>query len=172
VPRETESPHPITGYLAEDHDRLDALLARAVADPGAFDAAAFAEFRAGLLRHIGIEEKVLLPAARAARGGEPLEEARRLRIEHGALAALLVPTPTAALVEEIRSILAPHNAVEEGPAGVYARCETLLAGQAEEVAARVRAYPPVRVAPHADGPRVVRTAADALRVSAMQFERR
>jgi hypothetical protein len=30
----------------------------------------------------------------------------------------------------------------------------------------------VRVAPHADGPRVVRTAADALRVSAMQFERR
>jgi hypothetical protein len=33
----------------------------------------------------------------------------------------------------------------------------------------MRAYPPVRVAAYRDGPRVLRTAADALRQSALQF---
>jgi hypothetical protein len=42
-----------------------------------------------------MEEKVLLPAAQKARGGEPLQIAAKLRLDHGALAALLVPTPTA-----------------------------------------------------------------------------
>lgn len=161
-------PGPIERYLAEDHARLDALLSRAVATPGAFDRAAFDAFRAGLLRHIGIEEKVLLPAAREAQGGEPLQEARRLRVEHGAIASLLVPTPTPALVAEIRSILGPHNALEEDPDGLYERCDRLLAGRAEEIVERIRAYPPVRVAAYNDGPRVLRTAAEALAASAKQ----
>ncbi|HYG69764.1 MAG TPA: hemerythrin domain-containing protein, partial [Anaeromyxobacteraceae bacterium] len=143
----THSPAgPITGWLAQDHARLEALLARAVATPGALDREPFDLFRAGLLRHIAIEEKILLPAAREARGGEPLPAARRLRIDHGALAALLVPTPTPELVRELRSILDPHNAIEEGPEGVYAACEALLASRAEELAARIRDYPPVKVA--------------------------
>ena len=48
----------------------------------------YAEFRAGLLRHIGIEEKLLLPAARRARSGTPIERAHQLRIEHGAIGLL------------------------------------------------------------------------------------
>ena len=43
-------------YLADDHRRLDALLERAMSDPENIDAAAYAQFRSGLLKHIGVEE--------------------------------------------------------------------------------------------------------------------
>jgi hypothetical protein len=86
-------PHHVLGavarFLADDHERLDALLRSAVAQPGTIGQAAYAEFRAGLLKHIGMEEKILLPAAQRARGGEPLPIAAKLRLDHGALAALL-----------------------------------------------------------------------------------
>ncbi len=100
--------------LAHDHARLDGLLQRAVADAGAINHAAYAAFRAGLLTHIGMEEKILLPAAQRWRGGVPLPIAAKLRRDHSALAALLVPTPTPAIVAALRTILAAHNALEDG----------------------------------------------------------
>jgi len=164
----------ISRFLSEDHDRLEALLARATARPDAVDPEPYEAFRSGLLRHIGIEEKILVPAFRAAGPPDPEFEAlaRRLRIDHGAIAALLVPSPSHALVAEIRSILGPHNEVEEGEAGLYARCDARLRADAEPLVARMRAYPPVRTTPHNDGPRVHRTAAEALAISAKQFEKR
>jgi len=163
---------PITSFFREDHDRLDGLLRRAVATPGAIDREAFAAFRAGILRHIAWEEKILFKAAREARGGDPLPLARRLRIDHGAITLLLSPTPTPEIVEELRSILEPHNEVEEGPGGIYETCEKLLADRAGEILDRVRAYPDVKLNPHYDGPEVFRTAKDALAMSGRQFERR
>ena len=50
-------------YLADDHARLDDALRRATRDSDRIDQTAYAEFREGLLRHIGMEEKILLPAA-------------------------------------------------------------------------------------------------------------
>jgi hypothetical protein len=165
-------PGPIHRFLAEDHDRLDALLQRALARPGEVDREPFDAFRAGLLRHIGMEEKILLPAARQARAGEPLPLARRLRIDHGAITSLLVPTPTPAIVEELRSILGPHNLVEEEPGGLYQACDALLAGRAAELVARMEACPPVKVNRYQDGPAVHCTAASALASSARQFDRK
>jgi hypothetical protein len=171
--RDLTSGRSLTQFLAADHERLDALLARAVREPGAFDLAAFDDFRAGLLRHIGIEEKLLFPAVRAARAGEPHPDWRRLRIDHGALTSLLVPPPNEDLVAEIRSILEPHNVIEEGPGALYESCDALLgAEEASALLERMRAYPPVKVAPYRDGPRVLHRAEDALRVSAKQFEGR
>lgn len=167
TPAPDGAPGPIVKLLAAEHLVLDALLSGAVARPGEVDRRAFDDFRAGLLRHIAVEEKILLPAAREARGGEPLPEARRLRIEHGAIAALLVPTPTPELVEEIRKILYPHNVVEE-QGGVYERCEALIGDRADEILHRIRTYPPVKVARYQDGPRVCRTAEEALELSAKQ----
>ena len=86
---------PLRRFLTEDHQRLDRLLQAALTDDHRVDAAAYHQFRAGLLRHIGMEEKILLPAAQRLRGGEPLPLAAKLRLDHGALAALLMPTPTA-----------------------------------------------------------------------------
>jgi hypothetical protein len=162
----------VTRYLADDHARLDALLERSVRDPGEVDLEAFGAFRAGLLRHIGIEEKLLFPALRAARGGEPHPDWVRLRIDHGALTSLLVPSPTPDLVAEIRSILVPHNAVEEGRGAVYDGCDALLGEEAAALVEKMRAYPPVKVAAYRDGPRVLRRAEDALRLSAQQFRER
>jgi len=159
----------IATFLADDHAALDALLARAVRAVGAVDLEAYGEFRARLLRHIAIEEKILFPAIKEARSGEPHPDWKRLRIDHGAITSLLVPPPTPALVRELRSILEPHNAVEEGPGALYESADALLARDAAMLVERMRAYPPVKVAPHRDGPRVLRRAEDALRVSAMQF---
>ena len=164
-------PGPIFQFLTEDHERLDALLTRALARPGEIDLVAYGAFREGLLRHIALEEKILLPAMTAARGGEPVPQARRLRVDHGAIAALLVPTPTPELAGEILRILLPHNVVEEGAGGVYEACDALLATDGIALVERMRAYPPVKVARYHDGPRACRTAEEALRVSALQSER-
>jgi hypothetical protein len=160
----------VAAFLADDHARLDGLLARAVQDPGAIDLDAYGEFRGRLLRHIALEEKLLFPALRAARGGEQHPDWVRLRIDHGAITSLLVPPPTAELVSELRSILVPHNAIEEGPGAVYAAADALPPAELAALVGRMRAYPPVKVAPDRDGPRVLHRAEDALRVSAMQFD--
>ena len=69
---------------------------------------------------------MLLPAARKQRGGEPLPVAAKLRLDHGALTALLVPSPTAKVVAAIQAILKLHNPLEEDPGGMYDQCDDLL----------------------------------------------
>jgi Hemerythrin HHE cation binding domain len=72
------TPHgAIWRLLANDHARLDLLLQRVGSCRSAEDIAAYDQFRRGLLRHIAMEEKVLLPAAERARGA-PIPEALRL----------------------------------------------------------------------------------------------
>ena len=162
----SERPHPMPGplyrMLAEDHARLDGLLRDAMTEAGLIDRAAYAEFRAGLLKHISMEEKILLPTAQRLRGGEPLALAARLRLDHGALAALLVPTPTPAIIAALRSILGAHNVVEEGPGGVYEGCEQLVGAEADALLAQLHAAPAVPVAPYSDGPLVMDTVRRAL----------
>jgi hypothetical protein len=153
---------PIARFLADDHERLDALLQRAVVESGTIDRVVYAEFRAGLLKHIGMEEKILLPAAQRGRGGEPLPTAAKLRLDHGALVALLVPTPTSRIVAAIRTILADHNALEEGRGGVYEVCEQLAGAEANALLASLRAAPEVPVNSHVDGPRIMDAAHRAL----------
>jgi hypothetical protein len=152
----------ITELLIADHRRLDILLERAAAGPR-LDAVAFETFRAGLLRHIAIEEKLLLPAARRARGGEPITRAHALRIDHGALGTLLVPSPDHALCAELARIITTHDALEEGPGGVYEECEALIGpDQSRVLCCNARAFPEIKVARHFDGEGVVRTAELAL----------
>jgi len=149
-------------YMAADHDRLDRLLERARSSNDRFDVDAFEEFRVGLLRHIGIEEKILLSEARRRRGGDPLPIAARLRVEHAAIASLLVPTPDHALVGEIQTLLVPHNRAEEEAGGAYELIETLAGDDAEELLRRAQAAPWPPPARHFDGAGVMRTAAEAL----------
>jgi hypothetical protein len=138
--------------MTEDHVRLDHLLARSEREDGTMDMVTYAEFRRGLLRHIAMEEKVLLPFARARNGGEPLAMASALRTDHGQMAKLLVPTPTPALCDQLRALIARHNALEEGPAGLYATCDAMAGEDVEPLVDRLRAQPEVPVAPHYDGP--------------------
>jgi regulator of cell morphogenesis and NO signaling len=170
MPRFAAIGGPISQAMALEHERLEALLDRSVADRGSFDLPAFEEFRAGLLRHIGIEEKILLIDARRRRGGEPLPMAKQLRVEHGALAKLLVPTPDHGLVAEIRALLRSHDAFEEGPGGLYETCERLAGDEASELLERIRKAPPVPLAAHFDGVEAQRTAAGGSARRVMQMK--
>lgn len=156
---------PLGAHLAMDHRAMDVLLDRASrGDPGGpLDLDAFEQFRARLLRHIAIEEKLLFPAARRAGAGPALlERMQRLRVEHAAITTLLVPTPDAALVAELRRALGPHDIVEEAPGGVYDQCEALIGDGCDALLQQVLAYPPVKVARHVDRRDSVRTLAEAL----------
>ena len=55
----------ILGFLAKDHDRLDALFSKACANEARIDRDVYEAFRLGLLKHVGMEELILLPAAHA-----------------------------------------------------------------------------------------------------------
>ncbi len=145
---------PIQRFLTRDHERLDELLRRSIAEPDKVDMAPYEEFRRGLLRHIAMEEKVLIPEAKRLRGGEPPAVAKQLRADHSALAALLVPTPTHEIVRAIMGILEEHNPLEEDPGGLYEVCEQLVGEAADAVLARIEAVPQVPAAAHFDGPRV------------------
>ena len=142
---------PIEKLLTADHAHLDELLASADGGGGWIDAPVYAKFRLGLLRHIAMEEKILLPFARA-KNGQALSIAKKLRAEHGELASLLVPSPTPALCARLRVKLLEHNRVEEGADGLYALCDALAGKEAPELVARLRAQPEVPAAPHYDGP--------------------
>ena len=163
-------PGKIYRYLADDHARLDGLLQRATIQPNTIEPSAYAEFRAGLLKHIGMEEKILLPAVQRLRSGEPLPIAAKLRLDHGALAALLVPTPTPAIVAALRTILNAHNSIEEGAGGLYEQCEELAAVEAGEILAQLQNAPEVKVAPHVDVPNVIEATRRALAKAGYDLE--
>ena len=143
----------IHDFLAADHARLDALFARSIATD-AIDLLAYEELRAGLLRHIAMEEKVLFAEARARRGGDPLPVTRQLRADHAALVSLLVPPPSHALLRRLREVLDEHNPLEAGDAGFYAACEQLAGCDWPAILARMQALPPLRISQHVDEPRI------------------
>lgn len=150
MPLRRYDPGPVTHFLTEDHRRLEHLLQTAVASADHVTHETYDLFRAGLLRHIGMEEKILLPAAQQWNEGRPLSIAAKLRLDHGALAALLMPTPTTDIVATIRKILEQHNFIEEGPDGLYEICDRLAGAEAEQLTAKLRAAPEVTVLPHSD----------------------
>ena len=154
-PGEKEKAGPITDFLVKDHGRLEALLQSAVAQVGSVDQGMYDQFRAGLLRHIGMEEKILLIAAQRLRDGEPLPIASKLRLDHGAIASLLMPPPTAAIIAKLRAVLKVHNTIEEGPGGLYETCDELAGSEAAQLLAKLQAAPELAVLPCSDSPAVM-----------------
>jgi len=161
---------PLERFLSEDHRRLEALLQTAVKNPDRMDLDPYGRFRAGLLKHISMEEKILLPAATQSRGGAPLPVANKLRLDHGALTALLVPSPTPAIVGVIRSILERHNEIEEGRDGLYATCDRLLGSAAADLLAQMHAAPEVPVSAYNDGATVMPAVCRALQRAGYHVE--
>ena len=108
---------PIESFMTEDHVHLDRLLRAAQRSDGTIDFASYWHFRGGLLRHIAMEEKVLLPFARG-KHGRPLAMAAQLREDHSEIAKLLVRSPTREIITALEGILGRHNRIEEGPRGL------------------------------------------------------
>lgn len=166
---ENKKAAPVTHFLLEDHRRLEGLLQSAVAQAGSVDQATYDQFRAGLLRHIGMEEKILLPAAQRLRGGEPLPIASKLRLDHGAIASLLMPPPSAAVIATIRAVLKVHNTIEEGPGGLYETCDELAGSEAAQLLAKLQAAPELAVLPCSDSPAVMPAVQRALERAGYDF---
>lgn len=143
-----------TDVLVADHHRLGAMIAQLRAAGDAPDPALYDEFRAGLLHHIAMEEKVLFPAARGCRDGERLLGEDVIRADHAALAGLRSLPVDGALVRQLWEILLAHNPLEEGHDGIYTLCDGAIGDGATEVARRLREVPPVKLSPVYDSPRV------------------
>ncbi len=146
--------------LGADHQRLDRALSRALRDDGTVDEFSWNEFRKGLLRHIAIEERVLLPLLRSR--DQETEADRQLHRDHAALAALLVPPPGPGEMQSIQRILEAHNPLEEGADGLYERVEVAAGDHLAELLQRVDAVAPVPLSPQADTPVVRRSIAKLL----------
>ncbi len=146
---------PLYRFLAYDNVALGALPQLSFGCRARIYHAAFGVFRAGLLKHIGIEEKILLPAVRRLCCGKPVPIASRLQLEHDALAALLVPTPTRMIVAALRGIFSGHRAIEEQPGGFYDMCEWLAGPEADTLLARLRTAPEVVAPPYCDSSKTI-----------------
>ncbi len=162
-------PGALSQYLSDDHDRLDGLLQRAAAKPGMIDMESYAEFRKGLLRHISMEEKIVLPAIARLQWGRPAAIAARLRLDHGAIVALLVPPPNASVVLTMKSILQVHNELEEREGGLYQLIEQLAGPETEKWIGQLRAAPDVAVLPHNDQPEILEATRRAVARAGYEF---
>lgn len=148
---------------------MEQLLQTAIASAGQVEQGPYDHFRAGLLRHIGMEEKILLPVAQRLNGGEPLSIAEKLRLDHGAIAALLMPAPTSHIVAVLRRILDRHNVLEEGPGGLYETCNRLAGAEVEPLMAKLRAVPELTVLPHSNTPAVLGAVRRALERAGYEY---
>ena len=161
---------PLYQYLSGDHDRLDELLQWALAKPGVIDMEPYAEFRKGILRHIGMEEKIVLPAIAQLQGGKQAAIAERLRLDHGAIVALLVPPPSASIVATLQSILRVHNVLEEQEGGLYQLFEELVGSEAGTLLERLKSAPEVPVLPHNERPDVIEATRRAVARAGYEFK--
>jgi hypothetical protein len=116
-------------FFANDHRRIDELLDKATADVDSVKEEYYHRFRTGLLKHIKMEEKILFPAAQKANGNVALSLAAKLRLDHGALTALMVVPPTPDVIKVLYYVLEKHDLLEEEAGGMYDVCEKLTEGE-------------------------------------------
>jgi hemerythrin HHE cation binding domain-containing protein len=149
-----EPPHRIYEVMAAEHQRLEALLDLMESREQEANAETYQTFRETLLRHIRIEERVLLPIAKERNAGTPLALAARLRLDHGAFGAMMMLPPTPRVLAAVRAILRIHNPLEDGPGGVYERCDELVGPARPELLLKIQNVQKVPVSPYVDSPSV------------------
>lgn len=139
---------PLYHFFTSDHHRIEALLDKATEIPGEIQEVYYHRFRTGLLKHIKMEEKILFPAAQKANGGIPLPLAAKLRLDHGALTALMVVPPTPQVIKVLRHVLEKHDLLEEEPGGMYDVCEKLTGTETRSLLEQLEKVTEVPVHPH------------------------
>lgn len=160
----------LSSYFIADHRRLEALLNRAFATAERIDEKVYSEFRSGLLKHIGLEEKILMPTMKRLNNGVPHPLAGTLRLEHGAFAALLVPPPSKKIAAVLHTIMSRHNKLEEGEDGLYTGCERLIKDHIRELMTQANNFPDVPVMPHVDNSIVLEVTRRAVARAGYDFD--
>jgi hypothetical protein len=139
-------------YLAQDHFRIDELLHHVSPESGVILSGPYDSFRRALNRHIRIEEDVILPAVRQMRGGKETPLAPRIRLDHSALIALMVPFPDPATLATLLEILVQHHQIEEEDKGLYELVEGSARQKREDLLTRIVMFPETPVKPPLDKP--------------------
>jgi len=161
---------PLYTFFTNDHRRIEVLLDKATEKPGEIDMEFYQPFRTGLLTHIKMEEKILFPAAQKANGNVPVPLAAKLRLDHGALTALMTVPPTPELIKVLRYILDIHDLAEEEPGGMYDVCEALTKEQTQHLLAELAKTTEVPVHPPNSLPVVFEAAKRALMRAGYDFD--
>lgn len=149
-------------FFTNDHRRIEDLLDQATVNRDEIIMEIYQRFRTGLLTHIKMEEKILFPAAQKANGNVPVPLAAKLRLDHGALTALMTVPPTPELVKVLRYIMELHDIAEEEPGGMYDICESLTHDQTQQLLDQLAGVTEVPVHPHNALPFVLGAAKRAL----------
>jgi hypothetical protein len=156
-------PQTLFEILQTDHRRLDSHLKKSRSTLSGVDEESFAIFRRVLLRHIGIEEKVLFPPLRTLKDSRLDAMMKTLHLDHAAIAAILVLSPTAKSVRQLEELLFAHNRREEEEDGLYPSCDRLPAPVVGRMTAEAQNYPEVSVKPCMDTERSRQNAERALK---------
>lgn len=139
---------PLYQFFTKDHRRIEDLLDKATEDPENLQEEYYHQFRTGLLKHIKMEERILFPAAQKANGDVPLPLAAKLRLDHGALTALMVVPPTKEVIKVLRHVLEKHDILEEESGGMYEACENLTQKETQSLLDQLEKVTEVPVHPH------------------------
>jgi hypothetical protein len=140
----------ISAVLTAMHDGLRRDLDACLLSGGGVDLERFDRYRHQLLRHISLEEQVLMPALIAALGRPP-DFRNGLRKDHAGIAALCVPAPEREWLENLRDLLDEHYRIEEEPGGFLDLCDQVLEPRTEAVLAAVERHPTPKLAPFKRG---------------------
>lgn len=157
-------------FFTNDHRRIEKLFDEATTNKNDIDLEKYSQFRIGLLTHIKMEEKILFVAAQKANGGEPLPLQAKLRLDHGALTALMVCVPTRDVIEVVRHILEQHDILEEEEGGMYEACEKLTQDETQEILKVLKKVTPVPVHPFNEADYVIDVAKRAVARAGFDFD--
>ena len=161
---------PLYHFFTNDHRRIEALLDKATENAGEIQMNYYHQFRIGLLKHIKMEEKILFPAAQEANNGIPLPLAAKLRLDHGALTALMVVPPGPEVIKVLRHVMEKHDLIEEEPGGMYDICEKLTAGETEALLEQLKKITEVPVHAHNQADYALGAAKRALERAGFDFD--
>lgn len=157
-------------FFTKDHRRIEMLLDKATENPDAIQLDYYHQFRTGILKHIKMEEKILFPAAQKANGGVPLPLAPKLRLDHGAITALMVVPPTKEIIKVVRYVLEKHDLLEEEPGGMYEACEKLTAKETQHLVKQLEQATAVPVHPFNQADYALQSAKNALKRAGFDFD--
>lgn len=161
---------PIYHFFTADHERIEGLLEKAIENPEEINLDYYHQFRTGLLTHIKMEEKTLFPAAALGNGGQPLPLAAKLRLDHGALTALMTVPPTMETIKVTKQILDIHDRLEEEEGGMYEMCEKLTTEQTDEIMDKLSKVTEVPVHPFNTHPVVFEAMKRALKRAGFDYD--
>lgn len=146
---------PIYNYLHKDHIILGDFLEKIIDKSGNIERSYYEKFREGILKHIGIEEKILIKSLE--KKGKVPAEILKLKLDHSAISALLVPEPTKGIINTIKEILRDHNLLEEMDGGFYDECDKWLKEEVEAIIEKIKNYPPFKLMPNIPEKEVLKT---------------